>query len=335
MGEEYVPTDVHMVASQIGTCLASDSFARPAFTLEQIRTFLVVASREHITRAARALGLSQPAVTQQVHLLERALGVPLLERLGRGVRLTAAGEEIASACLLVMRALENLERTARTVQGLEGGSLAMGAGQVAASYYLSPVLTAFSAAHPAVNVDIVTAPSDDVCERVSAGILDFGLVDGPVPKTKLSCVQVANDEVILAAHPAHPLAGQERIPADGLAGTTCLLWDGSAAEEAIPARILGAPYQALRRIRLANIEAARRTLLADPLFVAALPRVAIADDIEGNKLATIGCPLMRPICAVRRPGNDLGSVERTFWAVLAGMQRRAASGTRTANGKSE
>src|SRR5215469_13554391 len=65
------------------TPLVSDSFVRPTFTIEQIRTFLIVASREHITQAARALGLSQPAVTQQVQLLERCLGVRLLERLGR------------------------------------------------------------------------------------------------------------------------------------------------------------------------------------------------------------------------------------------------------------
>lgn len=83
--------------------LASDSFLRPSFTLEQVRTFLAVASREHVTHAAKVLRLSQPAVTQQVQLLERALGVRLLERVGRSVRLTDAGVEVAGACLLVMR----------------------------------------------------------------------------------------------------------------------------------------------------------------------------------------------------------------------------------------
>ena len=317
---EDVTDDESTVASHAGKGLASDSFARPAFTLEQIRTFLIVASREHITQAARTVGLSQPAVTQQVRLLERALGVPLLERLGRGVRLTPAGEEIASACLLVMRALENLEWTARSVQGLEGGSLTMGASQVAASYYLSPMLTAFHAEHPAIDVELVTAPSRDVCQRVSSGILDFGLVEGPLPRTKLSTVQVANDEVVLAVHPEHPLTGTERIPPEGLAGTICLLWDDSAAGEAIPARMLGPSYHALRRIRLADVEATRRTLLADRRFIAAVPRVAISDDLARNKLATIGRPLMRPICAVRRPGSDLGSAERAFWAVLAAMR---------------
>ena len=73
------------------TRLASDAHLKPLCTFEQIRTFLAVASREHVTHAARALGLSQPAVTQQVHQLERALGVPLLQRVGRNVQLTDGG----------------------------------------------------------------------------------------------------------------------------------------------------------------------------------------------------------------------------------------------------
>src|SRR5439155_15646192 len=102
--------------------LVSDSFLRPSYTLEQIRTFLAVASREHVTHAARVLRLSQPAVTQQVQLLERALGVRLLERVGRNVRLTSAGVEVAGACLLIMRALENLDGVVQAVQGLDLGS---------------------------------------------------------------------------------------------------------------------------------------------------------------------------------------------------------------------
>lgn len=152
--------------------VVSDSLVRPTCTLEQIRTFLIVASREHITQAARTLGLSQPAVTQQVQLLERALGVRLLERLGRGVRLTGAGEEIAGVCLVIMRAVEKLESTARSIRGLEAGSLAVGATQVAASYYLSSALTAFSAAYPAIALDITIAATSDVCEQVACGVLE-------------------------------------------------------------------------------------------------------------------------------------------------------------------
>jgi DNA-binding transcriptional LysR family regulator len=306
-------------------CLVSDSFARPGFTIEQIRTFLIVASREHITQAAKALGLSQPAVTQQVQLLERALGVPLLERLGRGVRLSEAGEEIAAACLLIMRALENLEGTARSIRGLEAGSLAIGASQVAGSFYLSRALAAFSAAHPGVAVDIEIAVSREVCDQVSAGILEFGLVDGPLPRTRLTCTAVASDEVVLTVHPGHPLADQEQISPEDLKGSSYLLWERGSGSEAMPVRLLGSAYHAMPQIQLANIEAARRMLLAEPCFIAAMPRIAIADDLGRKALATVGRrPVARPVYAVRRPGSALGPAAQAFWSVLTDSQRRAS-----------
>jgi DNA-binding transcriptional LysR family regulator len=300
--------------------LVSDSFIRPTFTIEQVRTFLTVASREHITQAARALGLSQPAVTQQVQLLERTLGVQLLERLGRGVRLTDAGEEVAGACLLIMRALENLERTVRSIRGLEAGSLTLGATQVSGSYYLSPALTTFSAAHPSVTVDITTAPCPDICQHVAAGLLECAVVDGPLPRVKLDCTRLAQDEVILVVHPAHPLASLPRISPENLADTSFLTWEHTAASDTVAARLLGIGYQSLPQIGMANIEAVRRALMAEPRFIAALPQIAIAECLDNGTLAWAGRRSMtRSIWAVRRAGAPMSPAGAGFWKVLFGL----------------
>jgi DNA-binding transcriptional LysR family regulator len=301
--------------------LASDSFTRSAFTLEQIRTFLIVASREHITQSARALGLSQPAVTQQIQLLERTLGVSLLERLGRGVRLTEAGEQVAGACLLIMRALENLEQTVDSIRGLEAGTISIGATQVAASYYLAPALTAFCAAHPAVTLDITTSSAPDICDRVTDGTLECALVDGlQCPRKKLDCVRVADDELILAVHPGHRLARPERISLEALAGSSFLVWEHGVASELVLARLLGHAFPALPRIRMANIEAVRRTLLADHRLIAAIPRIAVAEDLGKGTLAQVGRrALTRPVWAIRRPGGPLSPAVAEFWDILAGL----------------
>ncbi len=306
--------------------LASDSFTRPTFTIEQVRTFLTVASREHITQAARALGLSQPAVTQQVQLLERTLGVQLLERLGRGVRLTDVGEEVAGACLLIMRALENLEDTVRSIRGLEAGSLALGATQVSGSYYLSPALTAFSAAHPSVSVDISTATSSDICDYVAGGLLDCALVDGPLPRVKLDSMRVAQDEVILVVHPAHQLAGLPRMSPESLADTTFLTWENGPSNDTVAARLVGAGYQSLPRMPMANIEAVRRALMAEPRLIAALPRIAIAEDLESGRLARAARrTATRSIWAVRRPASPMSPAGAGFWKILSSGVLAASS----------
>lgn len=293
----------------------SDSFLKPSFTLEQIRTFLVVAAREHVTHAAKTLGLSQPAVTQQVHLLERALGVKLLERVGRNVRLTNSGLEVAGACLLIMRSVENLESIVSSVQSLELGSLSIAASQVTASYYLPAVLASFTSKYPAIDVDITITDTPSACNQISSGMLECGLVDAPLPDTDLLQTQTAKDQVVLAAHPHHPLAGQERMCLKQPSRLRYLVWEPDGATETIASELLGAAYDRLPRVHLGSLEAVRQSLLAG-LGFAAVPRIAVAGDLCQGALSSLKpTPRSRSICAVRRPGPISPTVE-AFWHEL-------------------
>lgn len=296
--------------------LASESYLKPSCSFEQIRTFLAVASREHITHAARALRLSQPAVTQQVHQLERALGVRLLQRVGRNVQLTDGGLRVAGACLQVMRSLENLERVARSVRGLESGSLAIGATQVAADYYLSGVLTAFASLHPGITFDIVLANTTEICAQVTHGQLECGLVDAPLPASNLMHVAVSSDEIILVAHPQHPLAHVERVHRRDLRGTRYLVWEPGSATESIAAEMLGPGYDQLSHLSLSSLEAVRQSVRSG-LGFAAVPRIAVVDDLRARSLVRLPVPpRVRTICAVRRPGPAGPAVE-AFWPTLS------------------
>src|SRR5579872_2153902 len=99
----------------------------PSFTIEQMRSFLAVAEREHVSRAAAELHLTQGAVTQQLHNFERALGIRLLERVRRGVRLTDAGRTLVASCRGAMRSLELVSEAAQSIRSLEAGSLLVAA----------------------------------------------------------------------------------------------------------------------------------------------------------------------------------------------------------------
>src|SRR5436309_2507401 len=90
---------------------------RPSFTIEQLRSFVAVAEHGHVSRAAASLFLTQAAVTQQVRNFERALGLQLLERDGRGVRLTDAGRSMADACRAALRAVEVVDDSALAMIG--------------------------------------------------------------------------------------------------------------------------------------------------------------------------------------------------------------------------
>jgi DNA-binding transcriptional LysR family regulator len=297
--------------------LVSDSFVRPSFTLEQLRTFLAVASRQHVTNAARVLGLTQPAVSQQVQMLERALGIRLIERVGRGIRLTDAGLQIAGSCLLIMRSLERLEETAEALRGLERGTLTIGASQVTANYYLSRALAAFSAMHPVIEINLRVTDTRDICERVADGELQCGLVDAPLPSSSLLQAKVAMDEVVLVAHPANPLACARDIDPAELTDVLYLVWGPTSATEEIASKTLGQLHVKLPKVRLAGLEAARQAVQSDRRYIAMMPRVAVADALASRKLARLDMRTPpRPICAVRR-ANPADPAAEAFWRVLA------------------
>lgn len=299
-----------------GVPLATDSFARPSFTLEQLRTFLAVASRQHITNAAKALGLTQPAVSQQVQMLERALGFRLVERSGRGIRLTEGGLEVASTCLLIMRSIERLEQVAEELRGLGRGSLEIGASQVTANYYLSRALAAFTARHPVIKVNIRVSDTQNVCEKLASGELHCGLVDAPLPDMNLVSVTVGTDEVILVARRSNPLAGVNSVSDRQLDAVRYLVWGPTSATEAIAADVLGPLYHRLAKVRLPGLEAARQALLAEDRYVAAMPHIAVATDVRNGPLARLRTKcIARPICAVRRQAVSTPSVE-AFWQEL-------------------
>lgn len=288
--------------------------SRRAYSLEQIRTFLAVATREHVTQAAQVLCVSQSAVTQQVQLLERALGIQLLERFGRNIRLTSVGVDVAAACLPIVRALDDLENMVQSLRNLHSGAVRVGASQLAATCFLPPVIAEFTRAHPQVNLAVVVAPRDDLCRRVSAGELDCALVDGmPAPIANLQRIWVTATEVVIVAHPSR--AGWA-VDEDLLPSCCGVAWaPRSAGPPATEASGEGDP-PGPPLLRLDCMETARGLVRGNPDFIAAMPLVGVREDLASGALARLGPrsePL--PVFAVRREGADSPARE-ALWRLL-------------------
>src|SRR5256886_7688012 len=168
-----------------------------------MRSFVAVADHEHISRAAASLSLTQAAVTQQVRHFERAVGLQLLERDGRRIRLTDAGRSLADACRAALRAVEVMDDTAQAAKELQAGSLHVGASPTCATYYLPPHLAEFTRRHPGVKLSVIVEPSAELNRRVVAGAPDRApLQRGPDPA--LGALALARDELLVVPHPDHP-----------------------------------------------------------------------------------------------------------------------------------
>lgn len=295
---------------------------KSSFTLEQVRSFLAVAEHESVSRAAESLHLTQGAVTQQLHNFEKAVGLRLVERGSRGVRLTSAGLAMAATCRGALRGVEVVAESARALRTLEAGSIHIGASPTCASYYLPPLLNRFTTMHPDVTLSMAVEPSHEICEEVRSGAVDCGLIEGE-PDPGLVAVVVASDELVLVAAASHPLASIRHVTASDLAQHRYLgrgrLW--SAEDQA--REMIGDAYDRSAVLNLGHPEYVRAAALAG-LGYAVLPVEAVKQELEAGRLVQLPVPSKsRDITAVRRAAAGGPTLEE-FWR-LATQEAQAAA----------
>jgi DNA-binding transcriptional LysR family regulator len=173
-------------------------------TLDQLRIFIAVADRGHVTRAATALGITQSAASAAIAALESRYRTKLFDRVGRGIALTEKGK------LFLVEARAVLERAAMArsvledLAGLSGGTVSIAASHTIASYWLPRRLTAFHAANPGVRLDIVIRNTREVERAVVAGEAHLGLVEGPTQHASLVRQQVDTDRLVLVVGSNYP-----------------------------------------------------------------------------------------------------------------------------------
>ena len=299
---------------------------KPSFTLEQLRSFLAVAETEHISRAAASLYLTQGAVTQQLRHFEQALGVRLMERHGRGVRLTDAGRSLAVSCRAALRAIDVLEETAQAIKLLEAGSLHLGASPTCASYYLPSRLASFAQRYPAVELSVTVEPSASINAQVLAGAIDCGVIEGK-PLANLTTAVLAHDELILVVQREHPLAQLRRVTSAHLARYRYLgrgpLW---SAEQNVR-DMIGDAYDRSETMNLGHPEYVRAAAIAG-LGYAALPVLAVETELKSGVLVRLpGASSRRAISAIRRTTAGGPTLEE-FWLHLT-VSARASAGPRS------
>lgn len=184
-------------------------------TLEQLRIFLEVADRQHITRAAEALNMTQSAVSAAVAALEARHGVRLFDRVGRSIVLNQIGSAFVGEARDVLDRARAAENALDDLSGLRRGRLSIMASQTIASYWLPQRLVAFRSAHPHVELDLGFTNTDLVADGVQSGRAELGLVEWQVERPALSTELLGEDEMVVVVGIEHEWAGRS-IAADQL-----------------------------------------------------------------------------------------------------------------------
>ena len=207
-------------------------------TLERLRIFVAVAERDHVTAAARALNLTQSAVSNALAALEAEHQVRLFDRVGRGVALNATGRAFLPEAKAVLARAAAAEAALADLSALRRGRLAVFASQTIASYWLPRRLVAFHVAHPGIELDVQIGNTREVAQAVLNGDAEIGLVEGVVDAPALTQVQVGSDRLAVVVTPDHPWASAKRLSARDLIESSWVLREpGSGTRSSLEAAL--------------------------------------------------------------------------------------------------
>ncbi|WP_145186925.1 LysR family transcriptional regulator [Pseudomonas sp. URMO17WK12:I11] len=176
-------------------------------TPEQLITFATVAEHGNISHAAQALHLSQPAVSGQLRLLQDDFGEPLYQRAGRGVRLTAAGEQLLAHAQRLQETFRQAQALREAMRGLERGTLRIGASTTPASYLLPYLIADFHGQYPEVTVATSHGNTTEILADLAS--VDIALIEGPAGHELPLGSEITpwhEDEIVAIVPQGHPLA---------------------------------------------------------------------------------------------------------------------------------
>lgn len=190
--------------------------------LESLRIFVAVAEREHVTRAAAALHLTQSAVSHAIAQLEQECGLALFSRVGRRVELSGAGQLLLVEARALLARAQLVRQRLHDYAGLVSGELLLHASQTVAGYWLPERMNAFQQLHPAVRLKLAIHNTREVCRLIRGGEAGLGVVEGAV-SPDLSSEPVAEDQMWLVVSPQHPWAGLPAIRPEELVDSAWVL----------------------------------------------------------------------------------------------------------------
>lgn len=180
--------------------------------IKQLECFMMVCRELHFTRASEILGITQPTLSYQIKLLEDELGVPLFNRIGKKISLTAAGEILYKHCHTVFSSLAGARREIDELQRAERGTISVAVLIGEINEFVSRLLGEFYKTHP--KLQFTLHGLEDVTKSLILEDLDFGVTILPLGDERFEQLPLYEEEFYFVARHDHPLAGQETIDFD-------------------------------------------------------------------------------------------------------------------------
>lgn len=287
--------------------------------LHHLRLFTAVVDHGGFTRAAKQLNLSQPAISKSLTELERQLHVRLIDRSGRSVRLTDAGQALHTRARELFGVEKLAERELREIRGLKRGRLRIAASTTIATYMLPSVLGRFHRRRPSVRLSATSANTRAVARLLLESRVDVALVEGPVTHERIELVPWKEDELVVIAPHDHPLLAAKTVAPADLERWEFLVRERGSGTREVSERALAAHGVRLRRtIRVGGTESIKQGVVAG-LGLAIVSRAAAADQLSLGRIAILpveGLVIRRTLTRLKLRGRGSTPAARELELLL-------------------
>jgi DNA-binding transcriptional LysR family regulator len=283
--------------------------------LNQLKAFYLVAKNGTFSKAAEELFVTEPAVFVQVRTLERCLGLKLIDKFGKDLRLTEVGSLLYKHAIKIFSLVDEAERAIKEVGALNKGELRVGTTSILAEYLLPIILPAFSANHTKIQVYLEETNSSQLVKGVLAHDYEMAIVARVAYPDTIESTPLTRDEIILIASPEDSLASKKQCSLKELNGYPMICRDvRSATRQAVWKEFEKRDIKPSAIIEAGNTELIKR-LVASGRGVSLLSEVCVRREIERGELAAIPVaegPFFLNIDAIHLKGKTLSPAAAAF-----------------------
>jgi len=286
--------------------------------IHRLEVFCKVLELQSFTKAAEAVCLTQPTVSEHIRALEQTVGERLVDRLGREVLPTSSGKILYRYAkdLIALRneAVQALEKH----KGALSGNLLVGASTIPGAYILPELIGSFKTLYPSIHTTLRIGGSSDVVERVLEGRLEIGLIGAKWDDRRIQMEEIFSDELVLTVYAEHRWAQRKSVDPEELIGEPFILRErGSGTRIVMNQAIEGAGFPPSRLnvvAEMGSTEAVRQGIKAR-IGISILSYRAVSEDVDRGMLVALpvkGLRLHRPFYLVQRKNRQLSPLCTAF-----------------------
>lgn len=283
--------------------------------VRDLQVFISVAKHLNYTRAGEEVHLSQPSVSVRIKQLESELGVKLFEQLGKKVALTEAGQLLVTYANRVIRAVEDARHAIEELQGLDRGSLRIGASTTPGMYIIPRTIARFKQLHPNIEVHLGIRDTREIEDGVIRNEFDFGFVGGHLAGDEVDVLPWLRDELVLIVPPTHRLASKKIVKRDDLAKERFIGREsGSATRATVADRLKELEIQLETVMEMENPESLKKAVQSG-LGVAFISKFAVETELKAKAIAAVRIQklsISRELKIVYRRDKHLSRAARAF-----------------------